>query len=74
MAYQYKASIVRVSDNKGRVFGGGFFINSNRVVTCAHVVEEALNLASDSDEAPEGLLYIDFPILQPHLKTLVQAV
>jgi vWA-MoxR associated protein C-terminal domain/Trypsin-like peptidase domain/vWA-MoxR associated protein middle region 0/Effector-associated domain 2 len=40
--------------------GGGVLVDSRRIVTCAHVIAEALRL-DDLAQAPPGLVTIDFP-------------
>ncbi len=52
---------VRILDPTGiTVSGAGFLVDSRRVVTCAHVVTDALGLTEVSN-APPGAVVIDFP-------------
>ncbi|MEU5614258.1 trypsin-like peptidase domain-containing protein [Streptomyces sparsogenes] len=41
----------------------GFLVAADLVCTCAHVVEEALDLPAPVDEAPGGPVNLDFPLL-----------
>ncbi|WP_329521864.1 nSTAND1 domain-containing NTPase [Spirillospora sp. NBC_01491] len=43
--------------------GAGFLVAADLVCTCAHVVEEALDLPAPVDEAPGGSVNLDFPLL-----------
>ncbi|MEU7013327.1 serine protease [Streptomyces sp. NPDC046385] len=47
----------------GDVVGAGFLVAADLVCTCAHVVEEALGLPAPVDEAPDGSVSLDFPLL-----------
>lgn len=60
-------SILRVlsGPDSGVPFGGAFLIDRNKAITCAHVVLKALGI-SDNADAPEGTLYLDFPLLNGH--------
>lgn len=49
----------RIMGPRGPV-GAGVLVDSRRIVTCAHVIGEALDL-SDLSQAPGGLVTIDFP-------------
>jgi hypothetical protein len=52
---------VRILDPEGiAVSGAGFLVDRRRIVTCAHVIADALGLAKVS-EAPADAVTIDFP-------------
>ncbi|MFF4078901.1 trypsin-like peptidase domain-containing protein [Streptomyces sp. NPDC001777] len=57
------ASQVRIFSVHGDVAGAGFLIAADLVCTCAHVVEEALDLPAPTGEAPGGSVSLDFPLL-----------
>ena len=40
--------------------GAGVLVDSRRIVTCAHVIRDALSL-SDLTQPPSGVVTIDFP-------------
>jgi hypothetical protein len=44
--------------------GAGFLVSSKYVITCAHVIADALNISRDKSEAPSEAIYIDFPLLE----------
>ena len=39
------ASLVRIRSADGRVLGAGFLVGERQILTCAHVVSQALDLA-----------------------------
>ena len=65
MADQLSASIVRVLTPTGEVAGAGFLVSPTRVLTCAHVVAQALGAPDDTPEPPDGDVQLDFPLLAP---------
>jgi tetratricopeptide (TPR) repeat protein len=62
MSAALEAAIVRVRRD-GMAVGAGFLTGPGKVLTCAHVVAEALGLAGTPDEAPSGEVDLDFPLL-----------
>jgi hypothetical protein len=52
MATVLEAAIVRVHGAQGQIVGGGFLVEPDKVVTCAHVVMRALGLADDEPPPP----------------------
>src|SRR4051812_12060417 len=48
---------VRSSGRDGRIWGTGFAVTGDRVVSCAHVVKEA------GAAGPGGRVFVDFPLL-----------
>ncbi|WP_447040503.1 nSTAND1 domain-containing NTPase [Streptomyces sp. DSM 118878] len=78
-----EASQVRVRASDGEVVGAGFLVTEDVVCTCAHVVVRALSPAAASasesetgpDEAPDGAVDIDFPLLpgRPRARATVES-
>src|SRR5215211_7002734 len=61
---QFGKSFVRIKTADGVVVGAGFLIaDEEHVLTCAHVVVEALHISSDTGEEPQGTVHLDFPFL-----------
>jgi WD40 repeat protein len=57
-------AVVRLRGADGQVVGGGFLVDSHRVLTCAHIVARALNLPEDSASLPDGAtVRLDFPLV-----------
>jgi Trypsin-like peptidase domain len=60
-----EAAIARVHGAQGRVVGGGFLVERDKVVTCAHVVARALGLADDEPPPAQAEVRLDFPLIAP---------
>ena len=54
-------SVVRISGPEGGYAGLGYRISADIVVTCAHVVAEALSHDADAEEPPAGQVLVDVP-------------
>ena len=61
----FKASIVRIYDNYGGVVGAGFLGSQKYVLTCAHVIAEALGISDNTPKAPTTPISLDFPLVAP---------
>jgi hypothetical protein len=61
-----EGSIVRVWDETGKaVVGVGFLVPDGRVVTCAHVIVQALKLPVNIAILPTDVVPLDFPRIAP---------
>lgn len=47
MSEQLKASIVRFQNAEGAIVGAGFLVSEKILLTCAHVVAQALRISED---------------------------
>ncbi|MDJ1644700.1 serine protease [Streptomyces pakalii] len=56
------AAVVRVGGVTGTVVGGGFLVTADRVLTCAHVVSDALGRDRALPVAPGEEVLVDFPL------------
>jgi hypothetical protein len=68
MAESLKSAIVRIWTSHledGSVIGAGFLVGKRHILTCAHVVTQALGLPDNTREAPKEEIWLDFPLL-PH--------
>jgi hypothetical protein len=65
MPESVEASLVRIRTAEGRVVGAGFLVGERHVLTCAHVVVQALSLSDHSAETPQGGVLLDFPLIAP---------
>ena len=63
MVAPLEASVVRIYSKSGKLVGAGFLISSKYVLTCAHVVTDALGLARKTAEKPDLEISLDFPLL-----------
>ncbi|MBD2214688.1 trypsin-like peptidase domain-containing protein [Nostoc linckia FACHB-104] len=59
---QYKKAIARIYSSDGVVVGSGFLVFPHHILTCAHVVADALGIAHTTQDCPEGLVELDFPL------------
>ncbi|MFI1225585.1 MULTISPECIES: trypsin-like peptidase domain-containing protein [unclassified Streptomyces] len=56
------AAVVRLRGRDGVIAGGGFLVTADRVLTCAHVVSDALARTRGLDVAVGTEVLIDFPL------------
>ncbi|BDI15896.1 hypothetical protein ANSO36C_16980 [Nostoc cf. commune SO-36] len=73
MVAPLESSIVRIysNSNKGKVIGAGFLVSQKYIITCAHVVADALGLARTTAQMPDAEITLDFPLVAP--KQLLKA-
>src|SRR6266536_350566 len=65
MSEQLKASIARIFlRGQDTTIGIGFLVPDKHVLTCAHVVIQALGLR-DTSSLPEANVHLDFPFVAP---------
>src|SRR5437870_4017417 len=64
-------SLARLHIRDGRVVGAGFLVGERWVLTCAHVVVQALGLTDYPSDPPQGPISLDFPFVAP--RTLLTA-
>ena len=62
---QLRASVARIFDARGDVVGAGFLVSERHLVTCAHVVAQALGLPHDTPSPPAREVRLDFPLIAP---------
>jgi hypothetical protein len=63
MVATLESSVIRIYSNSGKVVGAGFLVSPKRILTCAHVVADALGLPRKTAEMPDAQISLDFPIL-----------
>src|SRR5579885_1172795 len=64
MSEQLKTAIVRIFHNHGEDIpvGVGFLVSNKYILTCAHVVTQALDLR-DGSRRPDTAISLDFPLV-----------
>jgi hypothetical protein len=67
MTDQLTVSIVRIFTAGETVVGAGFLVTERQVLTCAHVVAQALGLSHDTPDTPQAKVHLDFPLVTPGL-------
>lgn len=66
MTVAIQAALVRIWDNENQIAGAGFLVTENHVLTCAHVVSDALG--RPRQEMPAAPVLLDFPFVEPGKK------
>jgi hypothetical protein len=61
MQESLEASLVRIRTADGRVVGAGFLVGERHILTCAHVVSQALGLSDSPLDLPQAAVLLDFP-------------
>ena len=67
-------SLVRIRTIGGGVVGAGFLVGKCQVLTCAHVVAQALDLPETSRDPPLAPIVLDFPLLAPRTRLAARVV
>src|SRR6266699_2659850 len=67
-------SLVRIHTEAGGVAGAGFLVGERYILTCAHVIAQALGLADDAPDPPSSLVSLDFPRLALHTQFTAQVI
>ena len=66
-------SLVRLFASDGSVVGAGFLVREDRLLTCAHVVSQALGMP-DLVPPPEQSVSLDFPLVAPQVRASARVV
>jgi hypothetical protein len=74
LGVELKPCIVRIRRTHGEVVDVGFLVGEKHILTCAHVVAEALGIAQDHADPPEESVLLDFPLLAPGKNLRAQVV
>lgn len=56
-------NVVRILTTLGNTVGTGFLVSSKHIITCAHVVGNALDFDSSQSNPPQDVIRLDFPLL-----------
>lgn len=70
----FKNAIARIYNKNGIVVGAGFLVFEQHLLTCAHVVAQALNIPQTSPESPTESIELDFPLIAPGHKVCAKVV
>ena len=65
MTQSLNGAIVRIRAGNGRVIGAGFLVGERQVLTCAHVVADALGIQRSTQRTPPGDVPLDFSLVAP---------
>ncbi|MBN8657126.1 MAG: trypsin-like peptidase domain-containing protein [Anaerolineae bacterium] len=61
MTERLKPAIVRLWDINNKIIGAGVLVGSRQVITCAHVIRDALNISTTPEQIPAQEIKLDFP-------------
>ncbi|HXU35061.1 MAG TPA: SIR2 family protein [Blastocatellia bacterium] len=64
MSNQVTLSVVRLINAAGSVAGIGYVTPENRIITCAHMVTQALGIPKDTAQKPDADVTVDFPFVE----------
>jgi Trypsin-like peptidase domain/AAA ATPase domain len=67
-------SLVRIHTKAGGVAGAGFLVGERHMLTCAHVIAQALGLADDAPDPLSSTVSLDFPQLASHTLLTAEVV
>lgn len=74
MTTEYNNAVVRLLGQDGKPIGAGVLIAERHVLTCAHVVNEALGLHDESQDIPTQPVKLDFPYCPTNLPYAAKVV
>jgi tetratricopeptide (TPR) repeat protein/S1-C subfamily serine protease len=74
MTAPLESSIVRFRKSNGAVVGAGFLVSKKHILTCAHVVADALGIARDTQDIPTEDVYLDFPLVDSETQLTARVV
>jgi hypothetical protein len=66
MTVALQSALVRVWNSDNQIIGAGFLVTESHILTCAHVVSDALDLPRQ--EMPANPVQLDFPFVAPGQK------
>jgi V8-like Glu-specific endopeptidase len=74
MTTQLQHALVRVHKHDGEPVGAGLLVADRLVLTCAHVINQALGVADDNQAQPSEAVRLDFPFLpsEPYVARVVR--
>jgi len=65
MTMSLNSAVVRIRATDDRVVGAGFLVGQCQVLTCAHVIDDALGRSRNTPEMPQAEVHLDFPLVAP---------
>src|SRR6266700_2367166 len=74
MAIYPESSVVRIFNARDCIVGTGLQVSETSVLTCAHVIAEALGISAETTTIPEQRVNLDFPLAKTILKISRQII
>jgi|GEM_PF-2306454 len=65
MVKPLELSVVRIYSKLDQIVGAGFLVSPQHILTCAHVVDDALDISRETLEMPAEAISLDFPRVAP---------
>ncbi len=65
MTTSLNPAIVRIRTAGGHIVGAGFLVGQRQVLTCAHVIDDALGRPRNTPKMPQADVHLDFPLVAP---------
>lgn len=69
-----ETAIIRIFTTDGSIVGLGFLITESRIMTCAHVVADAVGIERDDPNPPSYAIAVDFPLVDDNKKCTASLV
>lgn len=69
-----ETAIVRIFSSDDSIVGLGFLITENRIMTCAHVVADAVGIERDDPNLPSQTISVDFPLVDDNKKCTASVI
>ena len=63
MTTSLNPSIARIRTADNHVVGAGFLVGQRQVLTCAHVIDDALGRPRNTPAMPQADIHLDFPLV-----------
>ena len=74
MFEQFTSSIARLFRGNGSIARAGFLVDERHLVTCAHVVADALGIRRETVDKPSGKVSLDLPLVAAGKRYTAQVV
>ncbi len=75
MAENIDLSIIRVYSSNNQVVGTAFMVNDRRILTCTHVVQDALGIDDkQKTDFPSDMIKVDFPLSKQKIPCSAQVI
>ncbi len=74
MTQPLESSVTRIYSKSGEVIGAGFLVSMKHIITCAHVVADALDIERETCEMPVAEISLDFPRVTPGHKLTAKVI
>jgi tetratricopeptide (TPR) repeat protein len=74
MVAPLESAVVRIRKQNGAIVGAGFLIHEKYILTCAHVVAQALGISESTPQRPSESIHLDFPLITPDAQLKAQVI